>query len=109
MIGGTVTSLDLVLHFIVCLLQFHQQIYCVIPQTKGNEPLIMFSNGAVYPLSTAVEKRKEEVDSSLLDANEVIEDYHLVAYETCTFITLFCRNSLVCFTSTSNLTHKILE
>lgn len=105
--GPTVTSLDFVLHFIVFLLQFHQQIHCVIPQTEGNEPLILFSNGAVCPLSTAVESRKEEIDSSLLDANEVIEDYHLVAYETFTFVTLFCRNSSVCFMN--NLTHKILE
>jgi hypothetical protein len=87
---------------IVCLLQFQQQIHCVIPQTKGSEPLIMFSNGAVYPLSTAMENRKEENHSSLLDTSEIIEDYHLMAYETCTFITLFSRNSLVCFINTFN-------
>ncbi|PNF31620.1 hypothetical protein B7P43_G17189 [Cryptotermes secundus] len=74
-------------------IKFHQQIHCVIPQTEGNEPLILFSNGAVCPLRTAVESRKKEIDSSLLDANEVIEDYRLVEYENFTFITLFCRNS----------------
>jgi hypothetical protein len=106
-IGSTLISLELVLHAIVCLLQFHQQIHCVIPQPEGNEPLIMFSNGAVYPLSTAVENRKREIDSSLLGANEVIEDYHVVTYETFTFVTLFYRNCSVCFIT--NLTYKILE
>jgi hypothetical protein len=59
----------------------------------------MFSNGAVYPLSTAIETRKEENVSSLLDTNEIIEDYHLLAYESCTFITIFSRSSLVCYYS----------
>jgi hypothetical protein len=87
---------------VVCLLQFQQQIHCVIPQANGSEPLIMFTNGAVYPLSTAVESRKEENISSLLSTNEVIEDYHLLANETCTFITIISRSSLVYSTSTFN-------
>lgn len=86
----------------VCLFQFEQQIHCVIPQTNGSEPLIMFTNGAVYPLSTAVETRKEENISSLLDTNEIIEDYHLLANETCTFLTILSRNSLVCSISYLN-------
>ncbi|GFG36472.1 hypothetical protein Cfor_11811 [Coptotermes formosanus] len=75
-------------------IKLQQQIHCVIPQKNGNEPLIMFSNGAVCPLSTAVGNRKEEYNTSLLDSNEIVEDYHLVTYEVCTFITILSRSSL---------------
>jgi hypothetical protein len=92
------------MYIIVCLLQFQQQINCIIPQKNGSEPLIMFCNGAVYPLSTAVETRKEGPHTLLLDSDEIIEDYHLVTYEICTFITVLSRNSLV--GSENNLTCK---
>ena len=91
-------------YIIVCSLQFQQQIHCVIAQKNGKEPLILFSNGAVCPLSTAVGTRKEGNNTSLLDVDEIIEDCHLVTDEICTFVTVLCRSSSV--GSASNLTDK---
>jgi hypothetical protein len=95
------------LYIIVCSLQFQQQIHCVIPQKNGNEPLIMFSNGAVCPLSTAVGTRKEGNNTSLLNGDEIIEDCHLVTDEICTFVAVLCRSSSV--GSASNLNDKTNE
>jgi hypothetical protein len=74
-------------------MKFQQQIHCVIAQKNGKEPLILFSNGAVCPLSTAVGTRKEGNNTSLLDVDEIIEDCHLVTDEICTFVTVLCRSS----------------
>jgi len=67
----------------------------------------LFSNGAVCPLSTAVETRKEGSSTSLLDDDEIIEDCHLVTDEICTFVTVLCRSSSV--GSACNLTDKTHE
>ncbi|PSN52742.1 hypothetical protein C0J52_06156 [Blattella germanica] len=74
-------------------IKFQEPIHCILPHKNGNEPLIIFNNGVVTPLSKALETRETENQQSQLSSDEIIEDCHLVTHEDSNYITIFSRNS----------------
>ncbi|KAJ9575909.1 hypothetical protein L9F63_007221 [Diploptera punctata] len=74
-------------------IKFQEQVHCILPPKNGNGALIVFNNGVVEPLSTALETRKTKNTKAILASDEEIEDCKVVVHQNYTYVTIFSRKS----------------
>lgn len=73
-------------------LQFSVAIHTLI--NSDEEPIVVFKNGLVLPLSNALENRKALPECDLVDKMTSIEDQTIIKVEDRYFVGLFLKNEV---------------